>query len=158
MKRHECIIDGTAPHQPERPEQLARYCNQSFKGGYCHRCTDLIFLVGAEEPRVVALLDDDEGDARLVAHLELHARFADSAQLERERLAELALADAVAVEDAARRLEARAAVELDEQLAHHRAQLLDDLLPVRLHSDCGGVATRVCVHRTNDLGNTNKAT
>lgn len=51
-------------------------------------------------------------------------------------LTELALADAITVEDHPGGLEARAAVELYEQLLDHRRQVLDDLLAVRLHSDC----------------------
>lgn len=41
---------------------------------------------------------------------------------------ELTLADAVAVEHDARRLEAGVAVELDEQLADHVREVADDLL------------------------------
>lgn len=48
--------------------------------------THLVFLVGAEEARVVALLDDDEGDAGLVADLQLHARLAQRPQLLRQHL------------------------------------------------------------------------
>ena len=92
----------------------------------------------------MAFLHDDERDAGLVANLELHARLTDGAKLLCEHLfknmiiyyivrfestehlscsathtCELALTDAVAVEDDARGLEARAAVEMDEKLLDH---------------------------------------
>lgn len=41
--------------------------------------------------------------------------------------------------------------ELDEQLAHHGRQVLDDLLPVLLHTHGGAVAVRVGVHAAHDL-------
>lgn len=66
-------------------------------------------------------------------------------------LLELPLGDAVAVEDDAGGLEARGLVELDEQLAHHGRQVLDDLLPVLLHAHGGAVAVRVGVHAAHDL-------
>ena len=66
-------------------------------------------------------------------------------------LLELPLGDAVAVEDDAGGLETRGLVELDEQLAHHGRQVLDDLLPVLLHAHGGTVAVRVGIHAAHDL-------
>ena len=66
-------------------------------------------------------------------------------------LVELALGDAVAVVDDARGLEARGLVELDEQLAHHGGQVLDDVLPVLLDAHRGAVAARVGVHAAHHL-------
>lgn len=66
-------------------------------------------------------------------------------------LLELALGDAVAVEDDARGLEARGLVELNEQLADHGGQVLDDLLPVLLDPHRGAVAVGVRVHAAHDL-------
>lgn len=66
-------------------------------------------------------------------------------------LLKLALGDAVAVEDDAGGLEARGLVELDEQLAHHGGQVLDDLLPVLLDPHGGAVAVGVRVHAAHDL-------
>lgn len=68
----------------------------------------------------------------------------------------LALGHAASVVDDACGLEARGLVELDEQLAHHVGQVLDDLLAVqlllgqvlarRLHAHRGTVAAGVTVH------------
>lgn len=66
-------------------------------------------------------------------------------------LLELPLGDAVAVEDDAGGLEARGLIELDEQLAHHGRQVLDDLLAVLLYAHGGAVAVRVGVHAAHDL-------
>lgn len=59
--------------------------------------------------------------------------------------------DTVAVEDDACGLEARGLVELDEELAHHGGQVLDDLLPVLLDPYGGTVAIGVGVHAAHDL-------
>lgn len=66
-------------------------------------------------------------------------------------LLELPLGDAVAVEDDAGGLEARGLVELDEELAHHGGQVLDDLLAVLLDPHGGAVAVGVGVHAAHDL-------
>ena len=52
-------------------------------GGDVAALADLVLLVSAEEAGVVALLHHDEGDARLVAHLQLHARLSHGSQLVR---------------------------------------------------------------------------
>ena len=46
----------------------------------------LVFLVCTEQTRMMSLLHDDERDARLIAHLKLHTRFTDGAQLLRQHL------------------------------------------------------------------------
>ena len=66
-------------------------------------------------------------------------------------LGKLAFRNPISVEDDAGRLEARGLVELDEQLAHHGRQVLDDLLPVLLHAHGGTVAVRVGIHAAHDL-------
>ena len=66
-------------------------------------------------------------------------------------LLELPLGDTVSVEDDAGGLEACGLVELDEKLAHHGRQVLDDLLPVLLDAHGGAVAVRVGVHAAHDL-------
>ena len=66
-------------------------------------------------------------------------------------LLELALGDAIAVEDDAGGLEAGGLVELNEQLSYHGSQVLDDLLSVLLHAHGGTVAVGVCVHAAHDL-------
>lgn len=66
-------------------------------------------------------------------------------------LVELALGDTVSVVDDSGGLEAGGLVELDKQLPHHGGQVLDDVLAVLLHPDCGTVSTGMCVHTTNDL-------
>lgn len=72
-------------------------------------------------------------------------------------LLELALGDAVSVEDDAGRLEACRFVELNEQLTHHGSQVLYDLLSVLLYAHGGTVAVGVCVHAAHDLWDTQSA-
>lgn len=70
---------------------------------------------------------------------------------ESTHLLELPLGDTIAVEDDARGLEARGLVELDEQLADHGGQVLNDLLAVLLDPHGGTVAVGVSVHAAHDL-------
>lgn len=69
-------------------------------------------------------------------------------------LLELALRDAISVEDDPGGLEACRFVELNEQLPHHGSQVLDDLLSVLLYTHGGAVAVGVCVHAAHDLWDT----
>ena len=58
-----------------------------------------------------------------------------------EDVSELSLADAVSVhDDAVWLVAARALVEHHEVLPHHGRQVLDDVLPLLLHSHCGRVS------------------
>ena len=66
---------------------------------------------------------------------------------------ELALADSVPVEDDAGGFEAGRLVELDEEFAHHRRQLVDYLLSVLLNTHSCGVSAGVGVHTANNLQN-----
>ena len=95
---------------------------------YVVRFADLILLFCCKEARVMPLLNGDERDARLIAALKHEASLAHSAQLMLQHIEELALADAVAIHDDARRLEARISVELDEKLANHVGQVTNQLL------------------------------
>ena len=115
----------------------------------CSSC--LVFLISAKQSGVMSLLDNNERDSGLVSHFQLHARLANGAQLLGKHRSELPLTDAVAIEDDASGLEASAAVEGDEELLHHRRQLLDDLLSVRLHANRCRVTTGVGVHGSNHL-------
>lgn len=72
-------------------------------------------------------------------------------------LLELALGDAIPVEDDAGGLEAGRLVELDEQLPDHGSQVLDDLLSVLLDTHGGAVAVGVCIHAAHDLWDTQLA-
>ena len=71
--------------------------------------------------------------------------------LNKRYLCELSLWNSVSVEDDPRRFEPRRLVELYEQLLHHVRQVRDDFLPMLLHSDGGGITTRVGVHTTDNL-------
>lgn len=133
--------------------ELGRVCDADVDGrarGNVATLADLLLVVGAEEARVMALLHDDEGNARAVVVLEVHARLPDGNQLVREDLLELALGDAVAVEDDAVRLEARRAVELNEQLFDHVCQILDDFLAMLLDAYCRRIPTWMTVHAAHD--------
>ena len=115
----------------------------------------LLLLVRAEEARVVALLHHDEGDPWFVVWLQLQAimmtipssgslivivthldaGLPDGGELVLQDVCELALADAVPVhDDPVRLVAARALVEHHEVLPHHGGQVLDDVLPLLLHS------------------------
>ena len=99
------------------------------------------------------LLHPDERDPSLRVLLQLYAGLSDGQELMVENLLELALGDAVAVEDDAGGLEAGGLVELNEQLSYHGSQVLDDLLSVLLHAHGGTVAVGVCVHAAHDGSN-----
>ena len=115
----------------------------------------LLLLVRAEEARVVPLLHHDEGDPWFVVWLQLQAimmtipssgslivivthldaGLPDGGELVLQDVCELALADAVPVhDDPVRLVAARALVEHHEVLPHHGGQVLDDVLPLLLHS------------------------
>ena len=55
-------------------------------GGDVVAATGAVLVVGAEEASVVAFLDDDEGDAGSVVHLQLGAGLADCTQLVAQNL------------------------------------------------------------------------
>lgn len=112
-----------------------------------------LVLVSAEEPRVVPLLHHNKCNPWLVVLFQLDTGLADGQQLVVKDLLELALGDTVTVEDDAGGLEACGLVELDEQLAHHGGQVLNDLLPVLLHTHSGTVAVGVRIHAAHDCGN-----
>ena len=79
-----------------------------------------------------------------VTHLD--AGLPDGGELVLQDVCELALADAVPVhDDPVRLVAARALVEHHEMLPHHGRQVLDDVLPLLLHS-----------HRRSVSGNRNK--
>ena len=74
-------------------------------------------------------------------HSYLDARLPEGGQLVLEDVCELSLADAISVhDDAVRLVAARALVEHHEVLPHHGGQVLDDVLPLLLHSHCGRVS------------------
>jgi len=113
--------------------------------------TDLIFLIGTEEPRVMPLLNHNERDSWLIIDLQLHACLADCSQLMRQDVSKLALADSVAVENDARRLKPCRNVELNEKLLHHRRQFMNHLLPMLLDSHRGRVSAWMAVHTADHL-------
>lgn len=112
-----------------------------------------LILVCAEETCVVPLLHHDECDPWLIVLLQLYAGLSDGQELMVKNLLELALRDAVSVEDDAGGLEACGFVELNEQLSNHSSQVLDDLLSVLLYAHGGTVAVGVCVHAAHDGSN-----
>lgn len=89
---------------------------------------------------MVSLLHSNKCDARLIAVFECHACFAHGAQFILQHIGELALGDAIAEHEDACWLEARRAIELDEQFAHHGCQVGDDL-----HSANACVAKKKCI-------------
>lgn len=66
-------------------------------------------------------------------------------------LSELAFWNSIPVENDPGRLVAGRLVELDEQLAHHRGQILDDLLPGSLDTHSSTVSAGMSVHAANHL-------
>ena len=71
----------------------------------------------------------------------LDARLPERGELMLEDVCELSLADSVSVhDDAVGLVAARALVEHHEVLPHHGRQVLDDVLPLLLHSHCGRVS------------------
>lgn len=66
-------------------------------------------------------------------------------------LSELAFWNSISVENDPGRLVAGWLVELDEQLAHHRGQILDDLLSGSLDTHSGTVSAGMSIHAANHL-------
>jgi hypothetical protein len=75
---------------------------------------DLFPLIGAEEARVVSLLDDYECDARPVIVFQFHARAPDGQQFVSQHLMELTLRYTVAIEDNTVWLKTGRLIELNE--------------------------------------------
>lgn len=120
---------------------------------YVARFARLLLLVRTEQSRVMSLLHHNERDARPIVGLQLNASLANGRQFVLQNVRKLSLRHAVTVQNDAMRLVAAGGfVEHDEQLAHHAAQLLDDLLPVLLHANGGRVARRMRVHGADDGG------
>ena len=113
--------------------------------------TYLFFLVGAEQPCVMSLLNHDECNTRLIGAFETGAGLAHRHELMGENVRELSLADAVAVENDTRWFEARRFVELNEKLADHGGQFSDHLVAMHLDANGGSVARRMRVHGGDDL-------
>jgi hypothetical protein len=102
---------------------------------------------------VVPPLHHDEHDPWLIVLLQLDAGLSDGQELSVENLLELALRDAISVEDDAGGLEAGRFVQLNELLSYHGSQVLNDLLLVLLHTHSDTVAVGVCVHAAHDGSN-----
>lgn len=136
--------------------ELCRMCDSHVDGRsrrYVSAFPALLFLVSAEEPRVMSLLHHYEGDTRLVVALQFDASLADRRQLVLQQLQELTFGDAVTIEDDAMGFVAAGRfVKHYQELPDHRAQFLYDLLPMLLDSHGGGVTRRMGVHRTDDGG------
>ena len=79
-----------------------------------------------------------------ITHLD--ARLPEGSELVLEHVCELTLADPVPVhDDAVGLVAAGALVEHHEVLPHHGRQVLDDVLPLLLHSHCGRVSNEKIV-------------
>ena len=64
--------------------KLCRMCDPHVNSRACRnvaRPSDLVLAIGAEESSVVAFLDHDKRDSRLVVTLQLHAGFTNRSQL-----------------------------------------------------------------------------
>ena len=106
---------------------------------YIFASTALVGRIVWEEPSVVALLDDDKSDGRLVVLLQAPTGSLDGGQLPLKHFGELAFADAVAVEEDplrfARRRAGRGPVELAQQVVHHVLHLFNVFLLGLLQPD-----------------------
>jgi hypothetical protein len=85
--------------------------------GYVARFANHVLTIGAEEPSVVALLNDDVRDARAVIALQFDTRLSNRRQLVVQHFLELSLGHGVAIKDDSVGLEMRRLVKLHQQLA-----------------------------------------
>jgi hypothetical protein len=108
--------------------------------------THLLLLIRTEKSRVVSLLHDNKGNARLVATFEPHTSFSQCHQLIGQNMQELAFGNAIAIKYYPRGLEMCRLVELNEQLFDHGTQLGDNFLSVHLHANGCCISTRMSVH------------
>lgn len=69
---------------------------------------------------------------------------------------ELAFTNTITIEDDPCGLEPGGSIKLQQQLLHHRGQVLDDFLAMFLDSNSGGITTRVGIHTTYNLNRVNK--
>lgn len=98
----------------------------------------------------MSLLDHNKGDAGPVVPLDLDASFPDCGQLMLQYVQKLALRHAVTVQyDTVWLVATGTLVKHDQQFSDHGTQLLNDLLPVLLHSHSGCIAAGVSVHRAH---------
>ena len=110
----------------------------------CRSCRDvarlprLFFLISTEQTGVVALLNDNEGDPRLVVWLQPDAGLPDGRELVLEYLEELAFTDTIAVHDDSMRFVSTSGfVEHHQMVLDHCRELLDDFDSMCLDPDCG---------------------
>ena len=124
--------------------KLCRVCDANINGGAGRdvaRFARLLFLFRAEKPRVMPLLDDDEGDSWFVVILQLDASLPEGCELMLKNLHKLTLTDAISVHDDPMWLEASSGlVKHHEMILDHGGQVLNDLTSVSLNSDCGGIS------------------
>lgn len=95
---------------------------------YVSALAALLFLVGAEQSRVMPLLHNNERDTRFVVRLQFNASLTDSGQFVLQKLKELAFRDAIPVQYyPVRFVSTSGLVEHDEQFAGEFSTILLDL-------------------------------
>lgn len=103
-----------------------------------------------EEASVVAFLDDDEGDRRLVLGSDIRARLADIHHLLLQNMHKFALRDAVTVDDDVLRFLRCRLVEVAEALFHQIDEVDDAFHTLVLHFRLRGVFCRPHVDIADD--------
>mmetsp|Transcript_42155 Transcript_42155/g.126198 ORF Transcript_42155/g.126198 Transcript_42155/m.126198 type:complete len:264 (-) Transcript_42155:1832-2623(-) len=110
-------------------------------------------VAARQQPRVVPLLHDDERHRRVVRRLQAGARGLDGHELVAEHLVKLPLADAVAVKQDGLGLDLTVGrIILQQQIAHRRLQVHDDLCASGLQQHAAGKAAGALVDAADDGG------
>ena len=119
--------------------------------------TNLVFLFLSKQTRVVSFLDDDESDRRFVSFFQTQTSLPDGRQLPFQNLGELALADAVAIENDSLRLSRRRGsrdlVEFFQNVEDHVLHVFDVFLTRRLNTDLGAIAECARIDTSHDGSN-----
>lgn len=123
-------------------------------GWYIARFTTLLFLVSAEEPSMMPLLNNNKCDAWLITSLQFDASLTQRSQFMLQHMWELALRHTVAIKnDAVWFVAARGLVEHNQQLTHHAAELLDNFLAMLLNAHGSRVSGWMGVHGSDNGSN-----
>lgn len=112
-----------------------------------------IALIHGEEAGVVALLNDNKCESRLVVLIQACASGTNLGNFTLQDFLELAFRDTITVEEDTFRLLTAGLVEALEQLLDHVAEISNDLSTVGLDTDGRGVARSTSIHACSNCGN-----
>jgi len=131
---------------------LSRMADGRVNHSACRDVASLvtISLLDREEPRVVALLHDDERDPGRIVLVEFTTATSNRIDFHSKHSLKLTLSNTIAIEDDRLRLDfVVELIELDQQLFEDLVQINDDLRAVLLRPHHRGVARRETIETAN---------